>query len=578
MTRRFFFLRGSLLLLFTLGSFCNDHEGKWTFTFPQSISAVRHSDVEIPCNFTAPADYGEVRIVWYTYHIAQYPIVYSEDQSKILPEYRGRTSLIPNGANSCSLRITGVTKREWYYPGISKEINSYKLNREETEKAVQLKIPGCSDSSCKGWGFTYPRSIQALKGSCVEIPCKLKYPDNAQNLTLFWYKNVFMGYPQIFNSRSSSDVEKKYKGRTFLVGNPMDSCSLRMNDVREPVEIYPGVSKEINAYNLYNGRVCKVSIIDTPPAPLMNGSEQMIEKEPVRITCSVNHTCPSNPPSITWNNPDLPVTMSREDRDEGIQRVNSTITYNPSYNDDKTQLKCTVTFPNKRVLSYYVTLNIKYKPRDVTISVVENIQRMEGDNVTLSCTSRANPVAEHTWYEVGKTKTRTRTGNEITVQNGTSEKFICSAKNDMGSINSSVFSFTSCEDENVTHKNIVIIGGIAGIMALAIIVLVVISCFLKRRQGTTIPTENKTQENIKITEKITMENMLYGNFKGAAEQNSPGARNSPLGHKDDGEERNSSQYKEENESCIVYTTVERTSANQGTIRNTGETEYAQLRM
>ncbi|XP_056398552.1 carcinoembryonic antigen-related cell adhesion molecule 6-like isoform X3 [Hyla sarda] len=459
MTRRFFFLRGSLLLLFTLGSFCNDHEGKWTFTFPQSISAVRHSDVEIPCNFTAPADYGEVRIVWYTYHIAQYPIVYSEDQSKILPEYRGRTSLIPNGANSCSLRITGVTKREWYYPGISKEINSYKLNREETEKAVQLKIP------------------------------------------------------------------------------------------------------------------------DTPPAPLMNGSEQMIEKEPVRITCSVNHTCPSNPPSITWNNPDLPVTMSREDRDEGIQRVNSTITYNPSYNDDKTQLKCTVTFPNKRVLSYYVTLNIKYKPRDVTISVVENIQRMEGDNVTLSCTSRANPVAEHTWYEVGKTKTRTRTGNEITVQNGTSEKFICSAKNDMGSINSSVFSFTSCEDENVTHKNIVIIGGIAGIMALAIIVLVVISCFLKRRQGTTIPTENKTQENIKITEKITMENMLYGNFKGAAEQNSPGARNFYLPHNNDGEETKSGQYKKEKMiKSIVYTSVALSPANPylKAARTTEEPEYAQL--
>ncbi|XP_075697017.1 nectin-1-like [Rhinoderma darwinii] len=625
MSRDFFNVTGWFLLLVTLGCFAD--KKKWTFTFPQSIEAVKHSDVEIPCTFTAPAGYGEVRLVWYEYSVIGYPIVYSEDPSKVNQEYRGRTSLI-NGTDSCSLRIRDVTHTEWYYPGISDKINSFHLNEENTKKTVQVRVPGCSvNSSCKYWGFTFPRSIEVLKGSCVEIPCKLSYPDNAQSFTLFWYKNAVIGYPKIFNNRTSTDVEPKYKGRTFLVRSSMDSCSLRINNVQESEEIYPGINKEINSYHLHNGRFCRVSIIETPPLPLITGTEKVTENEPVNITCSVNHTCASSPPSITWNKHDLEVTMSHKAMNRGIWKMESTINYFPSYRDDQRLLECKVTFPNRKISMQSVTLDIKYKPKNVTISVIDNPSK-EGDNVTLECTSQANPASEtqYTWYEVGKTKTLLGKSMFITVRNSTSEKYICSARNDIGTNNSSVFSFINQHAaENVKHENILLIGGAAGFIAIALIILVISFCILERRKRTSAHGEKKsTQANVKKTEQIQMDNILYGNvsYDYASEQNSPRSRrkrtsahgemkrmegnfkkteqilmdntlygnvsyddaseqNSPRSRqKDDkGQEINNSQNKEKKtEDSIVYTSVmlDPPTHTPIALRNTEEIEYAEL--
>lgn len=562
-------------LLFALGCFCNKHEERWTFTFPESITAVKHSDVEIPCNFTAPADHGEVRIVWFVYRLLGYPIVYSGDSSEVSQEYKGRTSII-NGTDSCSLRIKDVTQTERYYPGISEEINSYKPSNEETKKAVQVRIPVCSGNpSCQDWGFTFPRSIQVLRGSCVEIPCKLKYPESAKNFTVFWYKNVIIGYPKIFNSRSAKDVEEKYRGRTFLMGSSLDSCSLRINNVQQSEGIYPGINEEINSYHLHNGRVCSVSVIESPPAPRIEGTEQMQEKERARITCAVSHTCASSPPSIAWNRPDVDATMGHKDLGQGIWRIDSTIQYIPSYEDDKTQLECAITFQNEKISRQSVTLDIKYKPKNVTISVVHNIQQKEGDNVTLQCTSQANPPeTQYTWYEAGRTKTGT--GRQITVQNVTWEKYICSASNDIGTSDSSEFSLTTqAAPVSGKHKNVFIIGGAAGCAALAIIVLVIIFCVITRRKR--VHEEESSPENVQIKEQILMDQLLYGNVGAAPEQTPPRARNSLHGQNDDsGAERNTCQYKEEK--CIVYTSVELPSANHmpKPSENTEETEYAQL--
>ncbi|XP_044138557.1 B-cell receptor CD22-like isoform X1 [Bufo gargarizans] len=578
---RHFFLKGWFLLHFTLGCFSQKQREEWKFTFPQLVDTARHSDIEIPCTFTAPTDYGEVRIVWYTYRTVGYPVVYSEDSSRVIPEYRGRTSLI-NETNNCSLRIRDVRYGWWYYPGISEEVNSYLLYKDERKKAVHVKIPDCSENfSCKDWGFTFPRSIDVLKGSCVEIPCKLKHPDNFQNFTLYWYKKKLIGYPKIFNSRTPTDVEVKYNGRTFLVRNSTNTCSLRINDVQESDDIYPGISPEINSYHVHQKRFCRVSVIDTPPIPTITGPEELKENEPVKITCSVNHTCASSPPSITWKGIDSKVSISLEDRCRGIWRINSTIGYIPSYRDHKTKLECIVTFPNKYPSRQYVTLDIKYKPKNVTISMINNILAKEGGNITLECSSRANPpVTQYIWYG----KTGTVTGVQIIVQNGTSERYICSASNDMGTTNSSAFSFTEqYAPENEKPKSYFIIGVTAGLTALVIIVLGAVFCIFKRRKRTlALAEKRRTQENAKITEQITMDNLLYGSVDGAQEKSSPRRRNFLIGQNiDNGEKRTGCQCKGENtEDSIVYTSVKLPQANHipKTSRTWEETEYAQLKI
>ncbi|XP_073511836.1 B-cell receptor CD22-like isoform X2 [Phyllobates terribilis] len=574
MTQHFFLVEGWLLLLLTLGSFAEENEHEWAFTFPQIIKVRKHSDVEIPCTFTAP-DYDEdVHIVWYKYHELKYPKVYSDDDlSEVLPEYNNRTSLIRNGTNSCSLRIKDVRYTAWYYPGISENINSYKLNKER--KAVQVKVSGCNEETpCKDWGFSFPQSLDVLKGSCVEIPCRITYPNDAQNFSLFWYQNVLKGYPRIINRRNPTDVEKKYKGRTSLVGNSMDNCSLRINNVEEPVKIYPGINEDINSYYTNNERFCTLSIIEAPPQPIINGADHMKEEEPVSITCSVTHTCASSPPNITWNKPDLDLIMSHEDLDRGVWRIKSIIKYIPLYRDDKTKLTCTVTFPNRKISEQSVTLDIKYKPKNVTITV----QPMEGDYIILLCTSHANPsITNYAWYK-GEKKTFARIGEHMTVLNVSSDTYVCSATNDIGTRNSSIFSFTNHYDREENSKNILIIGGAVIFLALAVTVLVVIFFILKRRRNTSSAhvREKRTQESDQVTEKIMMENVLYENFDDVSKKDSPRTRNQILEKNNSGEERNSCQGKAKmTEDSIVYCSVELLPASR-IPRNTEETEYAQL--
>ncbi|XP_072011123.1 B-cell receptor CD22-like [Engystomops pustulosus] len=225
-------------------------------------------------------------------------------------------------------------------------------------------------------------------------------------------------------------------------------------------------------------------------------SNKYKENEAVTISCSVNHTCASSPPSITWNKPDIQVIRNHEDLDRGIWRITSTFTFTPSYRDDKTQLQCTVTFPNMKISRQSVILDITYKPQNVTISVLQKTE----DNTTLRCTSQANPaVTTYTWHKVGETKTFMGSGELITVQNGTSEKYICSAGNEIGTADSPEFYFMShTAPENEKLNNILIIGGKTGFTLLGIILLGIFF-ILKGEKICCKMQKPESQENTELT-------------------------------------------------------------------------------
>ncbi|XP_063800047.1 uncharacterized protein LOC134966967 isoform X2 [Pseudophryne corroboree] len=350
-------LKTSFLLFVLQVCFSGSNKNKWSFTFPEIIPALKHSNVVIPCTYTAPSDHGEVRLIWFKYKLMGYPQIYNdENPSKVAKEYSDRTSLVENGTNSCSLKITDVRETEWYYPGISEDINSYDLNDKQS---VKVKVSGCyEDSSCRDWSFTIPYSIDALRGSCVEIPCTFSHPTHAKDYNFFWYLYRRTGLPQIFNNRTPDDIIDEYRGRTFLVGNTSRSCSLIINNVQTKEGYFPGVNIDINSYEINNGKFTRVFITDSPRKPLITGTEDMEEKKTCKLVCSVNHTCASRPPTITWNKVGHEITVRHEELSRGIWRIESEMSYIPSYTEDNTQLECTATFPNNITSVQSVTLNI----------------------------------------------------------------------------------------------------------------------------------------------------------------------------------------------------------------------------
>ncbi|XP_063800046.1 sialic acid-binding Ig-like lectin 13 isoform X1 [Pseudophryne corroboree] len=571
-------LKTSFLLFVLQVCFSGSNKNKWSFTFPEIIPALKHSNVVIPCTYTAPSDHGEVRLIWFKYKLMGYPQIYNdENPSKVAKEYSDRTSLVENGTNSCSLKITDVRETEWYYPGISEDINSYDLNDKQS---VKVKVSGCyEDSSCRDWSFTIPYSIDALRGSCVEIPCTFSHPTHAKDYNFFWYLYRRTGLPQIFNNRTPDDIIDEYRGRTFLVGNTSRSCSLIINNVQTKEGYFPGVNIDINSYEINNGKFTRVFITDSPRKPLITGTEDMEEKKTCKLVCSVNHTCASRPPTITWNKVGHEITVRHEELSRGIWRIESEMSYIPSYTEDNTQLECTATFPNNITSVQSVTLNITYGPKNTTISIVGNMETEEGDNVTLRCTSRANPpVTNYTWYKIGDSKILLQERDDtITVQNLTSEKYICSASNAMGTAESQMFQFTN-QSGNGNEYLPVIIGSAVGLGVLTLLIIIICVCN-RRIKKSSVSKQTGTEKNIK--EEILLDNRVYANV--SIQQNIPEERSTRSqeycnNEKEHDPATNQTMEKQNEETDgILYTSVDLPPTNQVLIQpkcTEEETEYS----
>ncbi|XP_073513712.1 B-cell receptor CD22-like [Phyllobates terribilis] len=289
-------------------------------------------------------------------------------------------------------------------------------------------------SLCQWW--TFPSSITALNGSCVEIPCTY-YPASRTSTGTVWYIYNKWSYLEVLNTEKQSSVKKEYKNRTSLVPG-YSTCTLRIDNVRteDKNEYYPGITgdKKTNAYDEHS-RTVTIDVRDSPEdIHLLYMSQPIIEGEATTIRCAAYHTCRSSPPYIQWNKmgqiKNKSVYISK-----GYLREESYLTYTPSYVDDGTIIQCTATYPNGQTTVGSSTMSIRYSPRNVTVTIIEKDEAIEGSNVTLQCNSSSKPdIYEYEWYK-GKNKTKLPdTRMKFGIRNVTRdmEQYSCAAINDVG--------------------------------------------------------------------------------------------------------------------------------------------------
>ncbi|XP_060717715.1 myelin-associated glycoprotein-like isoform X2 [Tachysurus vachellii] len=96
--------RFGTLQLFTAVSLLGHVCHCWEANVPKTVTAVRDSCVLVPCN-TFPYS----KVIWYKYKSVGYPVVYSNEQSGIMDQFKGRTSVPGDAENgNCTLRINNV--------------------------------------------------------------------------------------------------------------------------------------------------------------------------------------------------------------------------------------------------------------------------------------------------------------------------------------------------------------------------------------------------------------------------------------------------------------------------------------
>ncbi|PIO15074.1 hypothetical protein AB205_0064590, partial [Aquarana catesbeiana] len=309
-------------------------------------------------------------------------------------------------------------------------------------------------------------------GSCVEIPCTYPPPKNMGAASVAWYR-LHLNYMHVFDSRANSLVEKQYQNRTSLVPGK-NSCTLRIDPVRKEdrTSYYPGLAERPQDNAFSQGlRFVWLGVTDSPQPPTITVPEDMTAGRPVNVACSANHTCGSSPPIITWNKPGQ-IHRRSEDLLGGYWRENSELVYNPTPEDDGTDIQCTISHHNGYTLQREARLDIKYAA--VEVKVIKS--RTAEGAIELKCffLSSRPAVTHYTWIKDGfelKEKKRTL---HIDHHSNNSGGYTCIAHNAVGSSTSVEVVITGYElKEGIVKMIYVILMAVFGFVCLALLAMTI---------------------------------------------------------------------------------------------------------
>ncbi|XP_045061679.1 B-cell receptor CD22-like [Coregonus clupeaformis] len=221
------------------------------------------------------------------------------------------------------------------------------------------------------------------------------------NPTYIWYKNGHVTNQS--NSLFLNPVSSEDAGRY--------SCAVEGHEVLH--------SPEETLTVRYGPKNTSVSV--SPSGEIVEGSS-------VTLTCSSD----ANPPvqSYTW----YKKNGGGYQRMTGPQHV-----FNQIQSSDTGEYYCEVQNEMGTDRSTTINMDVKYGPKNTSVSVSPSGEIVEGSSVTLTCSSDANPpVDEYTWYKKNVTSPKA-SGKSYSITNISSEdsgEYYCEAENKIASSNS----------------------------------------------------------------------------------------------------------------------------------------------
>ncbi|KAM4600966.1 sialic acid-binding Ig-like lectin 14 [Polymixia lowei] len=262
--------------------------------------------------------------------------------------------------------------------------------------STEVNIFAQGDAS--SWTAEIPNSVTGLLGSCVVIPCSFDYPapnTNNPEFTGMWTEetNHIIYHPDV------SKVMQNYRNRAEIIGDlRRKNCSLKINPLRLSDTGPFHFRIEIKDYDKFSYKQNKVSItiMSTPEPNSFHVKEEVSLGEAVSASCSVSHSCPTDPPVFTWSLSGE-VRFQSEGLDDGRWEATSSLTFHPTLALHNKALECTVTYRGGPKMKSSKVLKVKYAPLSVKVEYKSNV--MEGEDIQLRCSSDGYPAAHsYQWY------------------------------------------------------------------------------------------------------------------------------------------------------------------------------------
>ncbi|XP_065327726.1 vascular cell adhesion protein 1-like [Pelmatolapia mariae] len=305
--------------------------------------------------------------------------------------------------------------------------------------------------------ITAPTEMEALSGSCLQIPCNFSGNGTDQFNTTrpvfgVWIKNhsnVFK-YPnnEIFNSSGTVNIypmnitgSLKEKNCTTLFSNLTTAYTntyyfIIMNGPYRATAICDPL---------------QITIKDSPWRPNITIPGDLKEKESVTITCSALTPCPHSPPQLTWNLQQDSHNRTEENTDGSFTtKIQQTITLSDA--DDGKKINCSARYPvnqgnDTKTAETEETLRVSYAPKNTSASISPPGLVSAGSWVNLTCSSRAKPpVSNFTWFKKSRDGAVKVSEGEIYSFSVTDEGvYYCVATNDLGNQTSAEIHVTAAD-------------------------------------------------------------------------------------------------------------------------------------
>ncbi|XP_047453824.1 uncharacterized protein LOC125015854 isoform X3 [Mugil cephalus] len=287
------------------------------------------------------------------------------------------------------------------------------------------------------WRVMMPSHLKGLVGSCLVIPCRFdynKYPPQRPDRVV-WYQYVSRGYPLVYDDWHPTYVIDIFRGKTQAYRSGYGkTCSLKIEPLtwsHHRQKLYPWVDPENigkSTHEFYDTTVM-IEVVDTvdPPNLQIYGAKKVGHS--VDVHCSVYHTCPTKPPTLSLNIP-----HGNQDRTVELTdgTFKTTLKATLLIENDSQRVVCSVRYPTGHTKSTSSNINAECSILPLTISSTSN-EFLEGYPSKVICTatytcSKHRPTL--TW-SYGNMPTSTATTKEAQWKTVSTLTFTSSA-NDQG--------------------------------------------------------------------------------------------------------------------------------------------------
>ncbi|XP_035282696.1 B-cell receptor CD22-like [Anguilla anguilla] len=267
--------------------------------------------------------------------------------------------------------------------------------------------------SQREWSVTYtPERICALKGSSEDMRCTYSYPPCHTVQKTFWFNH--WNKPQEPEDLSQ---DPEYSDRVEYLGDKYSDCTFRINQLRK-TDSKTYRFRVLIACDEYTGEPGVA--LEVTDLQVMVNPDTVTEGQSVTLTCSTTCTLTGSPAFI-WYRDGSPLSFTG-------RRHQFTAS-----SEDRSRYSCAV--KGYELHSPAVALNVRYRPKSISVSVPPSGEIVEGSSVTLTCSSDGNPpVQRYTWYKNNRAELSWR-GSSYTIKSITQQdagEYYCEAGNVIG--------------------------------------------------------------------------------------------------------------------------------------------------